>query len=99
MNKTIVVEVHTYRQHAKYKKRFRITKTFVAHDENNTCQEGDTVTIAESIPLSKTKKWKVIEINGKSLEEASKASASKEKAPAAAPEVSEEAAESPEETN
>jgi len=37
MNKTIVVSVHTYKSHPKYKKRYRITKKFYAHDENNQC--------------------------------------------------------------
>jgi len=39
MDKTIVVSVHTYKSHAKYKKRFRVTSKFYAHDENNTCLE------------------------------------------------------------
>ena len=37
MDKTIVVSVHTYKSHAKYKKNFRVTSKFYAHDENNTC--------------------------------------------------------------
>jgi len=39
MNKTIVVSVHTYKSHPKYKKRYRITKKFYAHDENNTYKQ------------------------------------------------------------
>jgi small subunit ribosomal protein S17 len=39
MDKTIVVSVHTYKIHPKYKKKFRVTKKFHAHDENNTCVE------------------------------------------------------------
>ena len=39
MDKTIVVSVHTYKSHDKYKKRFRMTNKFYAHDENNTCLE------------------------------------------------------------
>ena len=41
MNKTIVVSVHTYKSHPKYKKRYRITRKFYAHDENNTYKQWD----------------------------------------------------------
>ena len=61
MDKTIVVSVHTYKSHAKYKKRFRVTKKFYAHDANNTCLEGDVVTIKETRPLSKLKRWELLE--------------------------------------
>ena len=57
MDKTIVVSVHTYKSHPKYKKRYRVTKKFYAHDEDNTCVMGDLVLIAESRPLSKSKRW------------------------------------------
>jgi len=60
-DKSIVVEVHTYRQHAKYKKRFRVTKRFHAHDEANKYNVGDNVTIYETTPLSKLKRWTVEE--------------------------------------
>lgn len=69
MAKTIVVTVHTYKQHAKYKKKFRTTKTFTAHDENEIAQEGDEATIKESRPLSKTKRWTILEVNGKKVAE------------------------------
>jgi len=58
-SKTIVVEVHTYKQHAKYKKRFRTTSKFHAHDENEQYKVGDDATIYETIPLSKLKRWTV----------------------------------------
>ena len=61
MDKTIVVSVHTYKSHPKYKKRYRVTKKFYAHDENNTCKENDVVVIKESRPLSKTKRWALVE--------------------------------------
>ncbi len=61
MDKTIVVSVHTYKIHPKYKKRFRVTKKFHAHDENNTCVEWDVVTIKETKPLSKLKRWELLE--------------------------------------
>jgi small subunit ribosomal protein S17 len=61
MDKTIVVSVHTYKSHSKYKKRYRVTKKFYAHDENNTCKENDVVVIEESRPLSKTKRWALVE--------------------------------------
>ena len=68
MPKTIVVTVHTYKRHPKYFKQYRTTKKFYAHDENEVCVEGDTVTIRESRPLSKLKRWSVLEVNGKAAE-------------------------------
>ena len=61
MDKTIVVIVHTYKSHPKYKKRFRTSKKFYADDPKNAFKEGDEVTIYETIPLSKKKRWTVIE--------------------------------------
>ena len=61
MDKTIVVSEHTYKTHAKYKKRFRVTKKFYAHDEANVCQEGDVVVIKEGRPMSKNKRWEFVE--------------------------------------
>ena len=58
-DKSIVVSVHTYRQHEKYKKRFRVTSKFHAHDEENKYQVGDSVLIYETKPLSKLKRWTV----------------------------------------
>jgi small subunit ribosomal protein S17 len=61
MDKTIVVSVHTYKSDSKYKKRFRVTKKFYAHDENNTCSQGDQVVIKETRPTSKLKRWELVE--------------------------------------
>ncbi len=62
MDKTVTVEVIRRKQHDLYKKTIRRGKRFKAHDENNECQEGDTVKITETRPLSKTKRWRVTEI-------------------------------------
>jgi small subunit ribosomal protein S17 len=59
MNKTIVVTVDSYKTHPKYKKRYRVSKKYYAHDENNVSKTGDTVTIYETRPLSKLKRWTV----------------------------------------
>ena len=61
MDKTIVVTVHNYKTHPKYKKRYRVSKKFYAHDPGNTFKMGDTVTIYETRPLSKSKRWTVEE--------------------------------------
>lgn len=62
MDKTVVVMVESHKQHLLYKKTLRRMAKFKAHDEKNTCQEGDVVRIVETRPLSKTKYWKVVEI-------------------------------------
>jgi small subunit ribosomal protein S17 len=62
MNKTVVVAVDYLKPHPLYRKIIRKTNTFHAHDEENTCKVGDTVRIEESRPLSRTKRWRVIEI-------------------------------------
>ena len=59
-NKTITVNVTRRIKHKLYKKIIRSTKKYHAHDENNKYNVGDTVTIIESKPISKIKKWKVI---------------------------------------
>lgn len=61
MNKTIVVETQEYKNHPKYKKRFKITRKFYAHDEENTCKQWEVVTIKETRPLSKLKRWEVMQ--------------------------------------
>jgi small subunit ribosomal protein S17 len=60
-HKTIVIAVHTYKQHAKYKKKFRVTSKFHAHDEEGKYEVGDLITIYETKPLSKLKRWTVEE--------------------------------------
>lgn len=62
MDKTIVVSVVTLKKHRIYKRTYKQTKHFYAHDEENTCQIGDVVRIQESRPLSKLKRWKLVEI-------------------------------------
>ncbi len=59
-NKTITVDVTRRIKHKLYKKIIRQTKKYHAHDENNEFNVGDTVSIVESKPISKLKKWKVI---------------------------------------
>lgn len=62
MEKTIVVSVESLKKHRIYKRTYRQTKHFYAHDEENTCQVGDIVRIEESRPLSKLKRWRLVEI-------------------------------------
>lgn len=62
MDKTIVVSVETYKKHPLYHKRIRYTKKFKAHDENNQAKIGDTVKIMETRPLSKDKRYRLVEI-------------------------------------
>jgi small subunit ribosomal protein S17 len=61
MDKTVVIIVHTYKMHPKYKKRYRISKKFHAHDPNNQFKIGDEITVYETRPLSKLKRWTVEE--------------------------------------
>ena len=63
-NKTITVDVTRRIRHKLYKKIIRQTKKYHAHDENNEFNVGDTVSIIESKPISKIKKWKVISNTG-----------------------------------
>lgn len=62
MDKTVVVKVEYNKMHPLYKKYVKKSKKFKAHDENNECKEGDVVRIESSKPISKDKKWKVVEI-------------------------------------
>ena len=62
MDKTIVVVVETLKKHRIYKRTYKQTKRFQAHDEENICQIGDLVRIEECRPLSKMKRWRLIEI-------------------------------------
>ena len=62
MEKTVTVEVERKTQHPLYKRVITQTKKFKAHDENNECSEGDKVLIKETRPLSKTKRWRVVDI-------------------------------------
>lgn len=67
MDKTIVVAVETYKKHDLYHKRIKYTKKFKAHDENNTAQIGDIVKIMETRPLSKDKRWRLVEVVEKAV--------------------------------
>jgi small subunit ribosomal protein S17 len=62
MNKTIIVQVERKVKHPLYGKYMRKFSKMYAHDEENTCRTGDVVMIQQSRPLSKTKRWKVLEI-------------------------------------
>ena len=62
MDKTIVVKVETLVQHPMYKKRMKRTSKFKAHDEQNECGIGDKVRIMETRPLSREKRWRLVEI-------------------------------------
>ena len=57
---TVVVKVDRYVVHSKYGKRYRVSKKFHAHDDSKKVAVGETVSIAETAPISKLKRWKVI---------------------------------------
>ncbi|MDG1262885.1 MAG: 30S ribosomal protein S17 [Flavobacteriales bacterium] len=62
MDKSIVVSVERRMKHAKYGKFIKQTKKFIAHDEKDECNIGDTVKIMETRPLSKNKRWRLVQI-------------------------------------
>ena len=62
MDKTIVVEIRTRVKHPLYGKIMNQTNKLKAHDENNECGIGDTVRVMETRPLSKEKRWRLVEI-------------------------------------
>jgi small subunit ribosomal protein S17 len=62
MDRTITVMVEGTKTHTLYGKQFKQSKKFKAHDDKNECQVGDTVRIRETRPLSKTKRWRLVEI-------------------------------------
>ncbi|MBN8827089.1 MAG: 30S ribosomal protein S17 [Sphingobacteriia bacterium] len=62
-NKTAVVKVTRRTKHPKYGKTVTVSKKYAAHDENNSCKEGETVEIIETKPISKTKKWEIVQVN------------------------------------
>ena len=66
MDKTIVVAVEDHVKHPLYKKIVKRTYKLKAHDENNECNIGDTVKVMETRPLSKDKRWRLVEDYGKS---------------------------------
>ena len=62
MDKTIVVAIEDHVKHPLYKKIVKRTYKLKAHDEENTCNVGDTVKVMETRPLSKDKRWRLVEI-------------------------------------
>ena len=62
MDKSIVVSVERREKHPMYGKFIKKTKKFMAHDEKNACGVGDTVKIMETRPMSKLKRWRLVEI-------------------------------------
>jgi small subunit ribosomal protein S17 len=62
MDKTVVVSVERLRRHPIYKRVVRLSSKFKAHDQENTARVGDTVRIEESKPLSREKRWTVVEV-------------------------------------
>ena len=60
MQKTVVVEVERIKEHPRYRRRYKIHKKYKAHDENQEYHVGDKVVIEETRPISKDKKWRVI---------------------------------------
>ena len=67
MDKTVVVAVETNEKHKIYGKIQKRTYKLKAHDENNECQAGDKVKVMETRPLSKDKRWRVVEIVEKAI--------------------------------
>ncbi len=61
-DKTITVLVETYRKHPLYKKRVKYSKKYAAHDEKNIAKVGDTVRLVQTRPLSKTKRYELVEV-------------------------------------
>ncbi|RUO27496.1 30S ribosomal protein S17 [Aliidiomarina sanyensis] len=62
MDKSIIVAIERQVKHPIYGKYIKRTTKLHAHDENNTCQEGDLVTIRETRPISKTKNWTLVDV-------------------------------------
>ncbi len=66
-DKTITVLVETYRKDALYGKRVKYSKKYAAHDKDNQAKQGDVVRIAETRPLSKSKRYRLVEIVEKAV--------------------------------
>jgi len=62
MEKSVVIKVEYLVSHPLYQKRIKKSSKFMAHDEKNVCSIGDKIKIAETRPLSKRKRWRVVEI-------------------------------------
>ena len=61
-DKTVTVEIERLVQHPQYKRYIRRRKKYAIHDENNECRVGDTVRFMDCRPLSKSKRWRLVEI-------------------------------------
>lgn len=68
-DKTIIVEVETHKKHAKYQKRVKFSSKYTAHDEKNEAKVGDVVTIMACRKLSATKRWRLVSVDKKALED------------------------------
>ena len=66
-DKTITVKVETYKKDPLYGKRVKYSKKYAAHDENNTAHVGDKVRLAQTRPLSKTKRYELVEVIEKAV--------------------------------
>ena len=66
-NKTITVKVETYKKDPKYGKRIKYSKKYTAHDEENVAKVGDKVRLAQTRPLSKTKRYELVEVIEKAV--------------------------------
>ena len=62
MDKTVVVRIDRHKRHRLYGKTMTVTQRYKAHDENNECRLGDIVRIAETRPLSRDKRWRVVDV-------------------------------------
>ncbi len=62
MDKTVVVEVHRRFAHPKFKKVVTSTSKYMVHDEKNQCNPGDFISVCETRPLSKHKRWRLVEV-------------------------------------
>jgi small subunit ribosomal protein S17 len=69
MEKTVVVETVRLKLHPMYKKYIRVRARYKAHDETNECRIGDRVEIAEHRPLSRDKRWKVVRVIERAVQE------------------------------
>ena len=67
MDRTITVKVETYKKDPLYNKRVKYSKKYTAHDENNTAKIGDKVRLVATRPLSKTKRYELVEIIEKAI--------------------------------
>ena len=66
-DKTITVKAETYKKHPLYGKRVKYSKKYAAHDENNIAHVGDKVRLAQTRPLSKTKRYELVEVIEKAV--------------------------------